>query len=213
MLTSELISNIDFAKSGGLISAVVQCVDSARVLMVGYVNAEALAVTLTTKRVTFFSRSKNRLWTKGESSGHFLQLVDAAIDCDRDAVLFTARALGPTCHNGTTSCFDGAFDRSAGSALSFLSDLDQLILDRKNALPEGSYTTKLFTGELRRIAQKVGEEGVETALAATLQNDEALLGEAGDLIFHLLVLLRARNLSLQDVIELLKSRHGKVSAK
>jgi phosphoribosyl-AMP cyclohydrolase / phosphoribosyl-ATP pyrophosphohydrolase len=212
MLSTEQIASLDFEKSGGLVTAVVQCADSARVLMVGYANDEALRVTLSTGRVTFFSRSKNRLWTKGESSGHFLQLVDAQIDCDRDAILLLARPQGPTCHNGTTSCFDGAFDRSAGSPISFLSDLDQLILDRKKNLPPGSYTTKLFTGELRRIAQKVGEEGVETALAATLQDDEALIGEAGDLLFHLLVLLRARDLGLQDVITLLKSRHGKSNA-
>jgi phosphoribosyl-AMP cyclohydrolase / phosphoribosyl-ATP pyrophosphohydrolase len=208
MLTNEQVAQIDFAKTGGLIPAIVQCADSARVLMTGFVNQEALMHTLASKRVTFFSRSKNRLWTKGESSGHFLDLVGASTDCDRDAILFIARALGPTCHQGTTSCFDGEFDRTAGSPISFLADLDQLILDRKNQLPEGSYTTKLFTGELRRIAQKVGEEGVETALAAIAQDDAALLGEAGDLIFHLLVLLRARGLGLQDVIALLRSRHS-----
>jgi phosphoribosyl-AMP cyclohydrolase / phosphoribosyl-ATP pyrophosphohydrolase len=129
------------------------------------------------------------------------------MDCDQDTVLLLAKPLGPTCHQGTETCFDGGFKPATGPAISFLSDLDQLIAQRKEQLPEGSYTTKLFQGELRRIAQKVGEEGVETALAAVTQSDEALVGEAADLLFHTLVLLRARGLGLADVTAVLADRH------
>ena len=208
MLTSLQIDGIDWQKSGGLIPAIVQCASSARVLMLGYVNQAALAHTLDSGNVTFFSRSKNRLWTKGESSGHTLKLVDAFLDCDRDTLLFFAHANGPTCHNGTCTCFDADCKTAVGPKLSFLSDLDTLIETRKRELPEGSYTTKLFQGELRRIAQKVGEEGVETALAAVVQDDAALTGEAADLMFHLLVLLRARGLGLTDVLAVLAQRHA-----
>ena len=208
MLTSLQIEGIDWQKSGGLIPAIVQCASSARVLMLGYVNRAALAHTLDSGNVTFFSRSKNRLWTKGETSGHTLKLVDAFLDCDRDTLLFFAHANGPTCHNGTCTCFDAGCKTAVGPTLSFLSDLDTLIASRKRELPEGSYTTKLFQGELRRIAQKVGEEGVETALAAVVQDDAALTGEAADLMFHLLVLLRARGLGLTDVLAVLAQRHA-----
>ena len=208
MLTNLQIEQIDWQKSDGLIPAIVQCASSARVLMLGYVNQAALQQTLASGNVTFFSRSKNRLWTKGESSGHTLKLVDAYLDCDRDTMLFFAHALGPTCHNGTCTCFDGPDRAAVGPKLSFLSDLDALIDTRKRDLPEGSYTTKLFKGELRRIAQKVGEEGVETALAAVAQDDTALTGEAADLVFHLLVLLRARGLRLADVLAVLAQRHA-----
>ncbi len=207
MLTALQIDGIDWQKSGGLIPAIVQCVSSARVLMLGYVNQAALSQTLDTGLVTFFSRSKNRLWTKGETSGNTLNLVDAFLDCDRDTLLFFVHANGPTCHNGTCTCFDTAGKTAVGPKLSFLSDLDALIDTRKRELPEGSYTTKLFKGELRRIAQKVGEEGVETALAAIAQDDAALTGEAADLVFHLLVLLRARGLGLPDVLDVLAQRH------
>ena len=207
MLTRLQIDAIDWQKSDGLIPAIVQCADSARVLMLGYVNHAALTQTLATQNVTFFSRSKNRLWTKGESSGHTLKLVDTFLDCDRDTVLFLAHPMGPTCHNGTCTCFDAGGQVAVGPKLSFLSDLDALIDTRKRDLPEGSYTTKLFKGELRRIAQKVGEEGVETALAAVTQDDAALTGEAADLVFHLLVLLRARGLGLADVLDVLAERH------
>ena len=208
MLTNVQIEAIDWQKSDGLIPAIVQCASSARVLMLGYVNQAALQHTLLTQNVTFFSRSKNRLWTKGETSGHMLKFVDAFLDCDRDTVLFLAHALGPTCHNGTCTCFDAGCKAPVGPKLSFLSDLDALIETRKRDLPEGSYTTKLFNGELRRIAQKVGEEGVETALAAVTQDDAALTGEAADLLFHLLVLLRARGLGLAEVLEVLAQRHA-----
>jgi phosphoribosyl-AMP cyclohydrolase / phosphoribosyl-ATP pyrophosphohydrolase len=207
MLTTEQIAAIDWQKSDGLVPAVVQCADTARVLMLGYLNAEALQQTLATKRVTFFSRSKQRLWTKGESSGHFLQLQDCFLDCDQDTLLLLVKPLGPTCHQGTVTCFDGGFAQAVGPRLSFLSDLDRLIAERKEQLPAGSYTTKLFQGELRRIAQKVGEEGVETALAALVQSDDALLGEAADLLFHTLVLLRARELGLEQLVAVLAARH------
>ncbi len=208
MLTPLQIDAIDWQKSDGLVPAVVQCASSARVLMLGYMNHAALTQTLESGQVTFFSRSKNRLWTKGETSGHTLNLVDAFLDCDRDTLLFFVHANGPSCHNGTCTCFDTDFKTLVGPKLSFLSDLDTLIETRKRELPEGSYTTKLFQGELRRIAQKVGEEGVETALAAVAQDDAALTGEAADLIFHLLVLLRARGLGLSDVLAVLAQRHA-----
>jgi phosphoribosyl-AMP cyclohydrolase / phosphoribosyl-ATP pyrophosphohydrolase len=212
MLTSEQIASLDYAKSGGLLPAIVQCADSARVLMLGYVNEAALLQTHQSGHITFYSRSKQRLWTKGETSGHWLKLVDSFIDCDADTVLFFARPQGPSCHNGTTTCFDTpASDVHVGNVvaptLSFLGDLDRLIAERKVQLPEGSYTTRLFQGELRRIAQKVGEEGVETALAAVSQDSQALLGEAADLLFHLLVLLRAKDLGLAELTQVLRSRH------
>ena len=208
MLTSLQIGQIDWQKSSGLVPVIVQCASSARVLMLGYLNDAALKQSLDSGDVTFFSRSKNRLWTKGETSGHTLKLVDAFLDCDCDTVLFLVQANGPTCHNGTCTCFDGGCKVAVGPKLSFLSDLDALIEARKRELPQGSYTTKLFQGELRRIAQKVGEEGVETALAAVAQDDTALTGEAADLMFHLLVLLRARGLGLSEVLEVLAQRHA-----
>lgn len=194
--------NIDWSK--GLLPAVVQDADTAQVLMLGYMNEQALAHTLASGQVTFYSRSKQRLWTKGESSGHVLELVSHAIDCDGDTLLVLARPKGPTCHLGTVSCF-GDF---RPPPLSFLGDLSRLIATRERERPAGSYTTKLFDAGVRRIAQKVGEEGVETALAAVVQDEEALLGEAADLVYHLTVLLRARGLALGDVAELLRKRHG-----
>ncbi|HZV39018.1 MAG TPA: bifunctional phosphoribosyl-AMP cyclohydrolase/phosphoribosyl-ATP diphosphatase HisIE [Pseudoxanthomonas sp.] len=192
--------NLDWAKGGGLLPAVVQDADSLRVLMLGYMNAEALAATRASGHVTFFSRSKRRLWTKGESSGHFLDLVDVRADCDDDTLLVLARPHGPTCHLGRASCFP---DAPGG----FLVELDALIAQRERERPQGSYTTKLFEAGVRRIAQKVGEEGVETALAAVAQDDAALLGESADLLYHLIVLLRSRGLSLDDAIAVLRERH------
>jgi phosphoribosyl-ATP pyrophosphohydrolase/phosphoribosyl-AMP cyclohydrolase len=195
-------ADVDFAK--GLVPAVVQDVDTAQVLMVGYMNADALAHTLATRQVTFYSRSKARLWTKGEQSGHVLALVEAFLDCDGDTILIHARPNGPTCHTGTTTCF-GNFP---GPALSFLGELDRLVSARQRERPAGSYTTRLFDAGVAKIAQKVGEEGVETALAGVVESDEALLGESADLIFHLLVLLRSRGLDLRQVANLLRSRHS-----
>ena len=190
---------LDFEKQGGLVPAIVQDADTLRVLMLGYMDAAAVEATQATGRVTFFSRSRQRAWTKGETSGHWLELVSMSADCDGDALLVLARPQGPTCHTGAASCFTG----SAGHALA---SLDALIEARERTRPEGSYTTRLFDGGVRRIAQKVGEEGVETALAAVAQDDTALLGEAADLVFHLLVLLRARGLGWKDVEGVLETR-------
>jgi phosphoribosyl-ATP pyrophosphohydrolase/phosphoribosyl-AMP cyclohydrolase len=175
--------------------------------MLGYMNAEALAETQRSGHVTFYSRSKQRLWTKGEVSGHVLGLKSMRIDCDADTLLIQADPHGPTCHEGTSSCFGNGAD--VRPPLGFLAELDALVAQRHADRPEGSYTTKLFDGGIRRIAQKVGEEGVETALAAVAQGDEELLGEAADLVFHLTVALRARGLSLADVAGVLAGRHRK----
>ncbi|HVC17675.1 MAG TPA: bifunctional phosphoribosyl-AMP cyclohydrolase/phosphoribosyl-ATP diphosphatase HisIE [Rhodanobacter sp.] len=196
----------DWAKGDGLLPAIVQHWQSGEVLMLGYMNAKALAQTQASGHVTFYSRSRQRLWTKGESSGHVLVLKSIRVDCDADTLLVQAAPHGPTCHTGTSSCFG----ESAGvrPPLGFLAELDTLVAQRDAERPSGSYTTRLFEGGIRRIAQKVGEEGVETALAAVVQDDAELLGEAADLIFHLTVALRARGLSLADVAALLADRHA-----
>ncbi|MDR6841071.1 bifunctional phosphoribosyl-AMP cyclohydrolase/phosphoribosyl-ATP diphosphatase HisIE [Pseudoxanthomonas sacheonensis] len=197
---SDDLQTLDWAKGDGLLPAIVQDAGNLRVLMLGYMNAEALAATQSSGHVTFYSRSKQRLWKKGETSGHVLELVSLQADCDNDTLLVLARPQGPTCHLQRDSCFPEA-------PSSFLADLDALVAQRGRDRPAGSYTTALFEEGVRRIAQKVGEEGVETALAAVAQDDAALLGESADLVFHLLVLLRARGLSLQDVSALLRDRH------
>ena len=188
-------------KQQGLLPAIVQDATTHRVLMLGYMDRAALQATLATGRVTFFSRSKQRLWMKGESSGDILELVSLEADCDADTLLVQARPRGPTCHLGRRSCFPAA----PGG---FLPELDALVARRERERPEGSYTSKLFESGARRIAQKVGEEGVETALAAVAQDDAALLGEAADLLFHLTVLLRARGLGLADAEAVLRDRHA-----
>lgn len=198
---SDDLQALDWAKGDGLLPAIVQDAGNLRVLMLGYMNAEALAATQSSGHVTFYSRSKQRLWKKGETSGHVLELVSIQTDCDNDTLLVLARPQGPTCHLQRDSCF-------AGAPSSFIADLDALVAQRERERPAGSYTTKLFDEGIRRIAQKVGEEGVETALAAVVQDDNALLGESADLVFHLLVLLRARGLSLLDVSSLLQKRHN-----
>jgi phosphoribosyl-ATP pyrophosphohydrolase/phosphoribosyl-AMP cyclohydrolase len=197
-------SRLDWTKGDGLLPAIVQHVQTGEVLMLGYMNPEALDVTQRTGHVTFFSRSKQRLWTKGESSGHVLALQTIRVDCDADTLLVQALPHGPTCHTGTSSCFGD----EVRPPLGFLAELDALVAQRHAERPEGSYTTRLFEGGVRRIAQKVGEEGVETALAGVAQGDEELLGEAADLLFHLSVLLRARGLSLTNVAALLAKRHA-----
>ena len=188
-------------KQGGLLPAIIQDADSRRVLMLGYMDRDALARTRETGLVTFFSRSKGRLWTKGESSGHVLRVVALEADCDQDTLLVQARPAGPTCHLGTPSCFPSA----PGDVLG---QLQALVRTRHAERPEGSYTTRLFDAGTRRIAQKVGEEGLETALAAVAEGDEALLGESADLLFHLLVLLQARGLAIGDVLKVLEARRG-----
>jgi phosphoribosyl-ATP pyrophosphohydrolase/phosphoribosyl-AMP cyclohydrolase len=198
------LSQIDWDKSDGLVPVIVQHWLTGEVLMLGYMDQKALALTQTSSKVTFYSRSKQRLWTKGESSGHVLHLKSIRVDCDGDTLLVMADPHGPTCHLGTRSCFGN----EVRPPLGFLAQLDALVESRKNEMPEGSYTTKLFDNGTRRIAQKVGEEGVETALAAVAQGDEELLGEAADLVFHLTVLLRARGFGFADVAQVLVERHG-----
>ena len=201
------IDTLDFAKADGLLPAVVQHSQTGAVLMVGYMNREALRATLSRRHVVFFSRSKQRLWEKGETSGHFLELDQIRSDCDRDALLVTARPRGPVCHTGTATCFgDGSV--TAGEQLAFLGTLERVIEQRTADSPPGSYTARLFAEGPRRIAQKVGEEGLEVALAAAVETDDKVVTEAADLVFHLLVLLRSRGLSLQNVVSELQSRHA-----
>jgi phosphoribosyl-AMP cyclohydrolase / phosphoribosyl-ATP pyrophosphohydrolase len=202
----DQVNALDWDKTGGLLPAIVQDAHSGQVLMLGFMNREALRVTLAEKRVTFFSRSKNRLWTKGESSGHWLQLVAVQADCDRDSLLVLADPAGPTCHVGTRSCF-GDDTGSDAAGLAFLTRLESVIAQRISDRPEGSYTARLWAEGPTRIAQKVGEEGVEVALAAVTQEDERLVGESADLLFHLTLLLKSRNLSLTAVIRELEQRH------
>ena len=197
----DAIDTLDWDKQDGLLPAIVQDAATLRVLMLGYMNREALQATLASGSVTFFSRSKGRLWTKGESSGHVLRLVSVRTDCDSDALLVLAHPQGPTCHLQRTSCFPDA----PGDGLA---ELEAVIARRAQERPEGSYTTTLFERGIKRIAQKVGEEGLETALAAVIEDDAALLGESADLLFHLLVLLRQRGLALDDVRAVLQARRG-----
>lgn len=192
---------IDWEKTNNLAPAIVQDANTLQVLMLGYMNKDALEKTQHSKQVTFYSRSKQRLWTKGETSGNTLQLVDMSFDCDNDAILIKAISNGPTCHNNTTSCFN---DQSTST--SWLYQLEQIIAQRKREKPENSYTTELFNAGIERIAQKVGEEGVEVALAAVAQTPEKLTEEAADLLYHLLVLLSAKGLTLENVIQQLAKR-------
>ena len=197
--------NVDFAKGDGLVPAIVQDADTRQVLMLGYMNRDALAQTVSTKRVTFFSRSKNRLWTKGETSGNTLSLVSIRADCDDDTLLVQARPAGPACHKGSVSCFD---DGDA-PGLGFLARLVSVIASRRDSDPDKSYVASLLAKGPLKTAQKVGEEGVETALAGAAQDDAALREESADLLFHLIVLLESRNVALSDVIETLRGRHAK----
>ena len=194
---------IDFAKGSGLVPAIIQHLETNQVLMLGYMNEEALNITNKTGLVTFFSRSRNKIWTKGETSGNFLKLITIINDCDNDTLLIKVLPKGPVCHKGTISCFDG--DNFSNS--SFLTKLEEIIKSRKSKDENESYTAKLLNGPLRRIAQKVGEEGVETALASVTETDEKLIGESADLLYHLLVLLQAKGLELSDVVYELSKRH------
>ncbi|EIW89637.1 bifunctional phosphoribosyl-AMP cyclohydrolase/phosphoribosyl-ATP pyrophosphatase protein [Alishewanella agri BL06] len=203
-MNPEQINQLSWPDSQ-LLPAIVQHAISGKVLMQGYMNQDALQHTLQSGNVTFFSRSKQRLWTKGESSGHTLQLVSIDSDCDSDSLLVLALPQGPTCHIGTETCWH---DNDANSPqLAFLYDLEQVIKAREGADPKSSYTASLFAKGVKRIAQKVGEEGVESALAAMAGDREELKNEAADLLFHLLVLLRSQQLELADVITILKQRH------
>jgi phosphoribosyl-ATP pyrophosphohydrolase/phosphoribosyl-AMP cyclohydrolase len=197
------LENLDFEKSSGLLPAIVQHAQTQQVLMLGYVNKESLAKTIDTGRVTFYSRSRETLWTKGESSGNTLTLISLETDCDQDTLLIQALPKGPTCHLGTTSCFND----KGPEGLGFLAYLEALIEGRKTADKDSSYTASLLQGPLRRAAQKVGEEGVETALAAVAETNGKLTSEAADLLYHLMVLLAAKDVKFADVIAELEERH------
>ena len=196
--------DLDFEKVDGLMPAVVQDVDTGRVLMLGYMNREALEKTQATGHVTFFSRSKQRLWTKGETSGNTLELVSLNADCDRDTLLVQAVPHGPTCHLGTDTCWGDEVNPAAG----FLAELERVIESRADADPESSYTARLLNKGVKRCAQKVGEEGVEVALAATAGDREELINESADLLYHLLVVLNAGAVSLDEVLATLMDRHA-----
>lgn len=199
------IDELAWEKMDGLLPAIVQDAFDGRVLMQGFMNRQALETSMESGKVTFWSRSRQQLWTKGETSGNLLNLVDIKPDCDGDCLLVRAEPVGPTCHLGTDTCFDGV--GQVTPELAFVAELERLVAQRDRDRPEGSYTTELFLSGSKRIAQKVGEEGVETALAAVAGDDQELLDESADLIFHLLVLLRSRQLGLRAVIDVLKSRH------
>lgn len=200
------IEKLDFARGNGLLPAIVQDAASGAVLMLAFMNRDAVRATLERGRVVFFSRSRQRLWEKGETSGHWLLLEDITPDCDGDALLVTARPQGPTCHRGTRTCF-GEERVSTAERLAFLGRLEEVIESRIAEAPEASYTARLYARGPRRIAQKVGEEGLEVALAAAAEGDENVVAEAADLLYHLLVLLRSRGLRLERVIDELESRH------
>jgi len=208
MSTALDIASIDFKKGDGLVPAIVQDADTGAVLMMAYMNREALEQTLARKRAVFFSRSKQRLWEKGETTGHTLDVVNVVADCDQDTLLVTARPRGPACHNGTVTCF-GDEPRAAVTPIAFLAKLESVIAQRATEKPEASYTARLLEKGITRVAQKVGEEGVELALAAAAQDDDKVVGESADLLFHLLVLLRARGVSLATVVGELEKRHQK----
>jgi phosphoribosyl-ATP pyrophosphohydrolase/phosphoribosyl-AMP cyclohydrolase len=201
------IERIDWKKGGDLVPAVAQHMHTGTVLMLGYMNREALKLTLQRGRVVFYSRTRARLWEKGEESGNILRLVDIRLDCDVDALLVTAIPTGPVCHLGTATCFG---DRAVTDAerLSFLLELEQVIGHRISAKADGSYTARLYESGMKHMAQKVGEEGLEVALSAVSEPDDPFLGECADLLYHLLVLLRARSLRLDTVIEEMKHRHA-----
>lgn len=195
------LQQLDFAKTDGLLPAIIQDADTRRILMLGYMNREALEKTLAEGRVTFFSRSKNRLWTKGETSGHFLEVVSIAADCDQDALLIQAHPTGPVCHTGADTCWN------ENNRPDFAAYLEQVIRDRRSAAPESSYTASLLSKGINKVAQKVGEEAVELVIEAKDDNKELFLNEAADLFYHLLVLLAAKDYRWQEVIDVLEARH------
>jgi phosphoribosyl-AMP cyclohydrolase / phosphoribosyl-ATP pyrophosphohydrolase len=207
------IDALDFDKAGGLLPAIVQHAGTGAVLMLGYMNREALHATLARGRVVFFSRSRQRLWEKGETSGHTLRLAGVRADCDRDSLLVSALPAGPVCHTGTDTCFGNAAPpvrepQAAHADLAFLGTLEEIIARRLAERPEGSYTARLHAEGPKRLAQKVGEEGLEVALAAVAGSDGELLAESADLLYHLLLLLASRGLGLGRVAAELESRHA-----
>ena len=203
----EDIGQLDWDKGDGLLPAVVQDADEGKVLMLGFMNRDALRHTLGDGRVTFYSRTRQSLWTKGETSGNFLEVVSVSADCDADTLLVLAWPKGPVCHEGTATCFPRA-EATAAGRLSFLASLEHVLAERIARNPEGSYTAELFQQGRGRIAQKIGEEGVELALAAVGTEDSEVVSEAADLVYHLLLLLRERGLSLADVVAELELRHA-----
>lgn len=196
------INQLDFSKADGLIPAIVQDARTQKVLMLGYMNREALEKTLADGKVTFFSRSKGRLWTKGESSGNFLHLKSVVMDCDQDTVLVQAEPQGPVCHTGSDTCF-----QEVNSGAQFLQHLQAVIQDRRDNPQPGSYTTRLFERGINKVAQKVGEEAVELLIEAKDNNESLFLNEAADLMYHLLVLLAAKGHTLEEVTKVLEERH------
>lgn len=195
------ISTLDWDKTAGLLPVIIQDYKTLEVLMLGYMNAEALEKTQAEGKVTFFSRAKNRLWTKGETSNNFLFVKELFVDCDNDTILIKADAVGPTCHTGSRSCFKTDYNQN------FIFELENIINDRYENPVEGSYINKMRSKGLNKIAQKVGEEGVETVIAALAESEEELIGEASDLVFHLLFLLKEKGLSIQDIAKNLEKRH------
>lgn len=206
IVTTDNISQLAWDKMDGLLPCIVQDKDTGKVLMQGYMDQQAVAHSLSHGNVTFYSRSKQRLWTKGETSGNTLALIELSADCDNDCLIALAIPNGPTCHTGTPTCWhEGAADPT----ISFVAELERVIASRKHAEPDSSYTASLYASGIKRMAQKVGEEGVETALAATVGDLEELKNESADLLYHLIVLLQASGLSLADVIAVLKQRHSR----
>ena len=194
---------MDFEKMNGLLPAIIQDTGTGKVLMLGFMNQEALEKTKNEGRVTFYSRTKQRLWTKGEESGNFLLVVEILEDCDGDTLLIKADPVGPVCHTGSDTCFD----ETNRDEMKFLITLQKLIHRRKEEMPEGSYTTSLFSAGINKMAQKVGEEAVELVIEAKETRDDLFLGESADLVYHLMVLLSARGFGIQDVIRVLEGRH------
>ncbi|WP_115718065.1 bifunctional phosphoribosyl-AMP cyclohydrolase/phosphoribosyl-ATP diphosphatase HisIE [Gallaecimonas mangrovi] len=201
-VTLDNVNELDFAKGDGLLPALIQDRATGQIRMQGYMNLEAVKQTIESQLVTFYSRSKERLWVKGESSQNVLKVASVHTDCDNDSILVLAEPAGPTCHLGTDSCFGDAKPN-----LAFLAELEAIQGQRLKDAPESSYTAKLAARGINKVAQKVGEEGVEVALAAVAESDEALLGESADLLYHLLLTLRVRGLGLKDVVKVLESRH------
>ncbi len=205
LMNEEQLKSLDWEKVDNLMPVVVQNRTSGKVLMLGYVNQESLAATLESGKMTFFSRTKQRLWCKGEESGNFLNVLEISSDCDNDTLLAIVEPVGPTCHLGTESCFKG----EQQPALTFIADLEQVIASRKGADPESSYTASLYARGTKRISQKVGEEGVEVALAAMAKDMDELTCESADLLYHLTVLLQNEGLTLSDIAAKLQERHSK----
>ena len=197
-------TNIDFEKMGGLVPAIIQDADTAKVLMLGFMNREAYDKTMETGKVTFYSRTRQRLWTKGEESGNFLHLVSASVDCDQDTLLIQVHPEGPVCHTGADTCWGETNERP----VLFFQELQDFIRTRHKEMPEGSYTTSLFRSGVNKMAQKVGEEAVETVIEACNGTDDRLIYESADLMYHLIVLLTSKGYGIEDIARELKERHG-----